>query len=66
MLVPKRSFIFFYSKIRNFTVAPKRPFVFYSEIKNLELYHSFFDYEIRNMKVVSKLPFVVLTTKYKI
>ena len=42
---------FFYSEIRIFTVVPKRPFAFHSEIRNLELYpncQSFFNYKIRN------------------
>ena len=38
----------FYNEIQKFTVVLKHPFVFHIEIQNLELYHSFCDYEIRN------------------
>ena len=75
MRVPKPSFVkmkyevlqlysnghsFFYSEIRNYTVVPKRPFVFHSKIRNLELRpncHSFFNYEIEIFKIVPKRSF---------
>ena len=56
-----RSYSFFHSEIQNFTVVPKRPFVFFSaKYKILQLYpngHSFFYSEIWNFAVVPKRPF---------
>ena len=46
---------FFYSKIQNYTVVLKLPFVFYSDIRNLEFYPNGNRNGIRS-----------LTTKYKI
>ena len=48
--------------------VPEPPFVFYSEIRNLELHpngHSFFDNEIRIFKSCSELVICFLTKNLK-
>ena len=56
----------FHSEIQNPTVALKQPFVFHSEIRNLELYHSFFDYKIQNFLRFSKTVICFLPADLKI
>ena len=56
----------FRSEIQNPTVALKQPFVFHSEIRNLELYHSFFDYKIQNFLSFSKTVICFLPADLKI
>ena len=67
MRVPIR---FFYSEILNFTVAPKRPFVFLQRNakfwKLLRNHYTFFYNEIQNFEVAPKRPFVFPTWKCKI
>ena len=60
MRVPKRPFVFFYSKIQNFTVASKRSFVFIAAYEILQLYsngHPFFKEKYKILKTVPKQPF---------
>ena len=59
---PSGHSFFFYSKIPNFTVVPKQPFVFLTaKYEILQLHpngYSFFYSEISNFTVVPKRPFV--------
>ena len=61
---------FFYKKIQNFTVALKRPFVFYSEMENFvnctQTAIHIFETKYRILKVVPKRPFVFSARKYEI
>ena len=59
--VPKRSLVFFYSKIQNSALVLKRPFVFYSKKEILQLYSHSYSFSQRNTKfrIVPKRPFVL-------
>ena len=55
---------FFYRKIQNFTVVPKRPSVFYSEMQNFETCAQtalrLFTTKHKILKTVTKRPFMFL------